>query len=742
MKVLEDAIAFLPPTPARDANKAASSTPHILCSPAAQSFIDAYMSEGEIGGVPLEKREPALIVLNHFLLHPFTPGLRRPVPCSLGTRGTGKTVLQAFNLLWFVQRKGGLAIEVTFNDDQGGGMWKCAGLISNSSNLHAAIALRILHRVLSKKLNSIGRATWIIDVQTQLLKLLSENCDQQPIEAALHVARHWAELSPTAPVLLAVDELIKAAPADGAFSTSAMMTNLGSLLEMDCFRTSPLYLAVTIYASTDLATFATDSNRSLLLQPLPPLLPAMPTGLTPEQVKALPLALRVLVDETIRVILPSIEEAVPRRVFGRVSQLLQATGGHPRRLCALFGQLQTFQPSTPLPTVGAPGKGWGQKFVEDLNAWLENVTMGYRCCLASMRSIEAFNCDDTVDLDGLVAATAKRFTFPLDRTVAEHCRPFLNASRCGMCQFIAPRVGLNCDDEQGLDSLQGFAYIPLPVLQKIKELHSATGANSPSLNALNKLTEALTAFGDDALVAAPELRGKPFEDLVEAALVLFLHHNTKFELSQLCGGSTPLLSTLVCGGATTVHRTDIDYFPFHPQPATSPGDQGQPWDVVYAEQLFATLSAPLIFRPSHRRNVSGDIFCLLPFADKVGALLVVIQCRALFNRQNRPTPLQKWRSGRRFFTDATLAYTPSNEVRPNPIPALLTANNITPVFLLFSTNPVDTASAGLLPDEGVVDLVQMRTWQPTTAFAAECATALRAVLRTTPENTDEDDMEQ
>eukprot|EP00048_Salpingoeca_helianthica_P012287 m.177423 g.177423 ORF g.177423 m.177423 type:complete len:917 (-) comp15350_c1_seq6:187-2937(-) len=727
-------------------------TSRILCSDDAQLTISAYEQESDIGGVPLEKRKPAQEVFQNFLKLSVHNDTRRRVLCNLGTRGTGKTVLQAFNMLWFVKEKpDGLAIEVTFNDDQGGGMWEDRGDILGGKSLQCAIGLRILHRAVVKKCNSNTLAKSIItDAQEQLLEQLSSVSAQEPMEMALQAARHLAGASETAPVLLAVDELIKAVPYDKSFSTSKMMTHLGLLLDTKSFRDPPVYLAVTTYLSTDLSRFATDSNRPLMLQPLPPLLPAMPTGLTHLQAKALPLMLRVLATEATRKALPPSSKEnnyLPRSVLGRVSQLLQAAGGHPRRLRSLLNQLATFTDPAP-PTDRAPDRQWGEKFVTELNNWLNDPDVGFEYCKDLMNHYESFQFNQAVDLGGLAAATAVPFEFPLNSTTADQCRPFLEASKAGMCQFISPGVGLPSETMPGSRWLRGFAYIPLPVLQKINKNNPTEDKfTSPSIDALNALTTALTAFGDDGAPQQPY--GKSFEDLIEATLVLFLLHNPLFTLSQLCGGSTPLLTTSVRGGPTTIHRKDVEYFPLHPHGKPTPGGTipraDQPWNARSAKQLIDTFirsgKTPLFFRPFHKSNVSGDMFCLLPRAGRqTGALLVVVQCKAHFNPDppDQSETLEKWRTGRKYFTDSILAYTHGLPKRHNPIPQLLAANNITPVFLLFCTNPVDTAEANLGADEGVVDLVRMRSWLPTAAFAAECATVLRALFRTSVEEEEEE----
>ncbi len=69
---------------------------------------------------------------------------------------------------------------------------------------------------------------------------------------------------------------------------------------------------------------------------------------------------------------------------------------------------------------------------------------------------------------------------------------------------------------------------------------------------------------------------------------------------------------------------------------------------------------------------------------------------------------------------------------PNPLPKYLRSKAIQPAFLLFTPDKV-TLTENEIPllahNEGIVDFVQMRRWQPTIAYAAEAAYLMRRMCR-------------
>ena len=91
----------------------------VLCSETANMSIQGYKEQSTIQSVPVEKRAAAKAVFENHFKFPHPSNQQIPLLCNVGYRGTGKSVLQALNMKWYVDKfPGGLAIEVTFNDDQ------------------------------------------------------------------------------------------------------------------------------------------------------------------------------------------------------------------------------------------------------------------------------------------------------------------------------------------------------------------------------------------------------------------------------------------------------------------------------------------------------------------------------------------------------------------------------------------------------------------------------------------------
>ena len=96
----------------------------MLASAAAKSIIKSYNEGEEINGVPLDKRRYGKMVFDDHITYNIKPnenkadGYRTPLLCNHGISGSGKTVQQALNMHWFIDRfKNGVAIEIIFNDD-------------------------------------------------------------------------------------------------------------------------------------------------------------------------------------------------------------------------------------------------------------------------------------------------------------------------------------------------------------------------------------------------------------------------------------------------------------------------------------------------------------------------------------------------------------------------------------------------------------------------------------------------
>ena len=180
----------------------------VLCNVNARRAIDAYQRSLPILLVPLEKRSAAEhVFLSSIPKHMKAGGQlsfdydeRRPLLCNSGARGAGKSVLQAFNMLWFVQQLGGVPIEITFNDDQA-----LFGVdFRDTAEFQREVAVRLFDRVIAFHK---GVSPSQLDFVTPLRPLLG--AFKEPFAASLPIARTVLGAPPDCPVFLAVDELSK-----------------------------------------------------------------------------------------------------------------------------------------------------------------------------------------------------------------------------------------------------------------------------------------------------------------------------------------------------------------------------------------------------------------------------------------------------------------------------------------------------------------------------------------------------
>ena len=120
----------------------------VLGSKLYQITLDGLNTNGTIFGVPLDLRDHCYHSLVECVNRAQT-SQRLYLLCNAASRGSGKTVLQHFNMKWFVERTKGIAIEVTFNDDQTIMTEAEIDDTLSSSSFEVAVAVRILHRAIA-----------------------------------------------------------------------------------------------------------------------------------------------------------------------------------------------------------------------------------------------------------------------------------------------------------------------------------------------------------------------------------------------------------------------------------------------------------------------------------------------------------------------------------------------------------------------------------------------------------------
>ena len=517
----------------------------------------------------------------------------------------------------------------------------------------------------------------------------------------------------------------------GGGSPAIFMSTLTQLA--DKYR--DIHLAISAYGCVDLTKFATRSNRPLHLQPLPPLLPATNDGVTVQQVQSLPAMLRVLVDENMCKDLPDSHKA--KLFYVKITKLIQLAGGHPRCLRNLFEAMKLFDKDAP-PHPGPNShpealKAWGVNFMSALREkWLMTEDIEH-----SMEEVHSFDLPDLkgLDINMLASNVGQVFKFPTNYVMAMKTQTFLEASEIGLAQFVSFDVKR---------PLLGHAFLPFPVLQliawKYREQQVPKGMTRPPLPtknacsyALARVARAVNAFSVPDVIPESHDAGRPLEVLAESAMLLFLLCNDEFTLRQICShtgsaGHDDIFDTLQIAGIQTQFVNHINHFPLDFKASNLDLES---WDTTDAAEFLKTNKtiAQLVVPKSHD-NMAADVLCLLPRQDGAGSVLLVIQCK---NRRLASLKPQKmvmdWRKGHKYFMEEEISLSKDSLPVGNPVHALLARHNITPVFMLFSTNPVNMSAEPLATNECIVDLVGMRRWQPSTAYAAETALWLWQLCR-------------
>ncbi len=281
-----------------------------------------------VKGVPLDERSAAANSFDISLQRPESDhGLH--LLCTCGYKGSGKTVQQALNMCWFLQKTQGVAIEVTYNGDQA--LLPGKSFVRDDHSFKVSVAIRILHRALGYLSNN--QFTESILSEGQIFEMIAQMPD--PVVSALKIVKTVVNAPPDAKILLTVDEIIEASD-HNVYSTQQALSELckGYLDQIPS-----LYLSVSAYGAISLAQFATGSSRILIFQNLPPL--EVTLGLNHSQIHLLPPMLQPFYDEKLRAMLPYDPNSM--ELYSDISKWLMGTGGHPRRLQSLLAELSKFE---------------------------------------------------------------------------------------------------------------------------------------------------------------------------------------------------------------------------------------------------------------------------------------------------------------------------------------------------------------------------------------------------------------
>jgi len=739
-----------------------------------------------VDGVPIDARAGCKEVLLSALQDDDDTGSkeRRPLVCTAAFRGSGKSTLQAFNMVWFIQRmgEGSVAIEATYNDDQANLLRGADGSsrITTLRQFEHSVALRIAHRLLEQ---FFAREDALLMAKGS--ELTREICAMKnPIPDALNAVRSCYDLPVNAKVLLFVDEISKA----GCTSSCDASDMLRCLAEsLDTYR-HELYLSVAAYGAIDIARFATNSNRKLFLQTLAPLYHRH--GFVTDLIPQLPFMLHPFYDERLRRLMPYVSLPLqsgppinPLKFYEELSQLVLRTGGHPRKMKRLFNSLNKFECdlnilNTPNGREAFVVAAWdwiqvNRKYlrdrIDDANPWpedfrglyddknependqlraaIESLAIDTTCRFKlptealpadTMTDQKAFPAESTAQVETLPVSTTEttvvtvRTNEAVEATLKPH-KYSLRGTSLGFCSYLE----LHGDE---IPSGTLLALMPKAIVDKISML--PISALNPCGNALRLLGAALNRYQNSACCAARE-KGKALEEVVLASLLLHSRSNNVIEPKVFCAAEhcgddfkfTASGQRLALTAGPQVehwdhkcrHWNDIKCFP-HKKSG------GRRWLSVeemrnLVIKLIEKKLPGAVFAPSEIFNYAIDLFGLFEVASEtLEYVLLAIQVKDWFQGFVTDAAGQRLRadeSWRRMRSEVFPNQIMEFELEPGRIA------RVTVLFLLFTANePKFELTCSSF--EGAGSLITMRNYLPTAAFACESAAKLSCMFKLGP----------
>ena len=165
--------------------------------------IDALVNPSVNGvfNVPMDQRDLSKEILMESFDRPSLSG-RVHLLCNAGYVGSGKSVLQSFNLQWFVESRKGIAFDLTFSDDQAA-MWKCSEAKSYD-DLMKALVVRIIHRLIERYKGTAVANSKLAIGSPLLNAILDLGCS---VEAAIVLVRRVLGVKDDTEIMLGVDDL-------------------------------------------------------------------------------------------------------------------------------------------------------------------------------------------------------------------------------------------------------------------------------------------------------------------------------------------------------------------------------------------------------------------------------------------------------------------------------------------------------------------------------------------------------
>ena len=723
----------------------------ILLSASSRGIVDAFKNKSPlISVVPFDMREASKEVFLTTMKEGLTEDVRtNPLLCSLGSSGSGKTVQQVLNMCWFEEyqekeNRSSLAIEVSFNDD-----FDRLGLRKDGDFVQAmvrGILLRVVEHCAGK---NFTESKSIKDAQ--MMGMLNIDFSQLGLNicSAIALAREALGFGENAPVFLAVDGLGKRVnPTDSLKNLCETLEEEG-LLKLEERRH-------WLSASTLGCFHLRDFRRKILLQPLPPL---FLESFSEDKFKSLPAMVRLLNCPT-----PHPELTVMK---GQLSNILLRTGGHPRALSEVIGQLHLQEKTLVKGCTTKEGEGSVQATPGDpsgLLMWLEKSPKSFAARFKAICEIVEKNISSVKSQSKPVPKVELEFTPSLLRDL--------------VVPFHFPTVSIEAENHG--DTLYmiesafghylpdpGLSFIPFPIIEKISKQSTPLTCLSKSIIEYSSLKDT-TKSGS----SPTNKKGRAFEVCIANALQHYFSRQTSaFTLRPIC--RTALLSEssvfdlpLSPLPLTPFDEETIIRFPtaIHHQVAKTPS-------LKCADPALLSGLEPGLYMPSDESN-SGDliaIFRVYESEKKVASkkkVAIIFEVKDWFqpleNKYSK-TAIAHWRWSQQFFRstgDVPLAKSQKDEsVSHEKLPKSSYLESLKKAgfevgFVLFSANhhkmvtsagvfskevtlfDSDTTSGDhpnqLRSDEALMDLEDMRMWFPTVAYNVLAAHKINQYLYQDP----------
>ena len=687
-----------------------------------------YCCDDTIRGVPLDEREACRLKLVESISRPTDMhGVR--LLCNCGYRGSGKSTLQAMNLKWFVNETQGIAIYITYNEDQAtivlshGHIEAC-----NGSKFKQSVALRILHRLMDYLRNSEIADELFCSNLNRIQQAVAGLED--PVKSALSIVKKMLGAPADTKILLCVDE-VKMATENSVYPTKEAL----HILCKDYLDVYPwLYLSVSVYGAVPLANFATDYSRNLLLQNLPPI--DVTLGLDEGKIHLLPVMLQPFYDKNMRKYLPFDDSDL--KLYSKIAKWLEQTGGHGRRVEYLFREIHNFNvagnlnSSQPLPWIHNNTEG--TEFVNQLRKWIDTYgdtkIFNAITSTANYPKLGMLTYDFGVSHIDAVEQLAKDAAGPFNVKDGDDHKITVNAIENGFGSLLEERA-----------REESVAFIPVPVLD---DLFPILGKYGPCGDALRQLWEAICKLPN---AISDDYRGKRFQHVMMFAVLLFTRANAKFSPQVFCleehTGESLKEVELLGGSAVEYKEIEISFPPKDHNGEVS-ADQVKSFIVDHLAPdvngvilkfmdtcnlvsdfcgIFKCLQTATITNPKTKEKVVVPRVVSLLFQNKNWFQDTVKPETKKIQNGNPVHIIDSWRKNRHLIPKDTITLYDDNG---EPM-------MVVEFFHILSANPIDVKEYNkefkCADNEGIGTIPQMRAWNPTAAYACETAVTVNNLFR-------------